>query len=179
MRNFSIVVATDAKGGIGKSGGLPWQLPGDMKYFRTLTSTATAGKTNAVIMGRTTWESIPGKFRPLPQRLNVVLTRRTDLKFPQDVLSAADFPQAFDLIERFSLKSPIDRIFVIGGAKVFQTALSYRECEALYVTEIDQAFACDAFFPDIRPDFELSHAGEPRQEGAVTYAFCTYRRKAI
>jgi len=178
MRNFSIIVATDAKRGIGKSGKLPWQLSGDMKYFRTLTSKAAAGKTNAVIMGRTTWESIPEKFRPLPQRLNVVLTRRTDLTFPPGVLSGVDFPQAFDLIERSSLKSPIDKIFVIGGAKVYQTALSYRECEALYVTEIDQIFACDTFFPDVRPDFELNQSGEPRQEGAVSYAFCTYLRKA-
>ena len=55
---------------------MPWKLPGDMAYFKELTSkTADAGKQNAVIMGRKTWESIPPKFRPLPGRINVVLTR--------------------------------------------------------------------------------------------------------
>ena len=73
---YQLVVAATRKLGIGKSGTMPWKLPGDMAYFKELTSkTAESGKQNAVIMGRKTWESIPPKFRPLPNRVNVVLTR--------------------------------------------------------------------------------------------------------
>ena len=73
---FQLVVAATRKLGIGKAGSMPWKLPGDMAYFKEITSkTADPGKQNAVIMGRKTWESIPPKFRPLPGRINVVLTR--------------------------------------------------------------------------------------------------------
>ena len=73
---FQLVVAATRKLGIGKSGSMPWKLPGDMAYFKDITSkTADSSKQNAVIMGRKTWESIPPKFRPLPGRINVVLTR--------------------------------------------------------------------------------------------------------
>lgn len=73
---FQIVVAATRKLGIGKGGTMPWKLPGDMAYFKELTSrTADPAKQNAVVMGRKTWESIPPKFRPLPGRVNVVLTR--------------------------------------------------------------------------------------------------------
>ena len=73
---FQLVVAATRKLGIGKAGSMPWKLPGDMAYFKEITSrTADPGKQNAVIMGRKTWESIPSKFRPLPGRINVVLTR--------------------------------------------------------------------------------------------------------
>ena len=73
---FQLVVAATRKLGIGKAGSMPWKLPGDMAYFKEITSkTADSGKQNAVIMGRKTWESIPPKFRPLPGRINVVLTR--------------------------------------------------------------------------------------------------------
>ena len=78
---FQLVVAAAKNMGIGKEGGLPWSLPGDMAYFKDLTSrTRDAAKQNAVIMGRRTWESIPAKFRPLKGRINVVLTRLASLQ---------------------------------------------------------------------------------------------------
>lgn len=76
MSNFQLVVAADQSMGIGKDGTLPWKIPGDMAYFRELTSKAVNGaRSNVVIMGRTTWESLPPKFRPLPGRINIVLSR--------------------------------------------------------------------------------------------------------
>ncbi len=72
---FALVVAATKSWGIGRQGVLPWRLPADMAFFRKLTSCTTdPNKRNAVIMGRKTWESIPLKFKPLPQRTNIVLT---------------------------------------------------------------------------------------------------------
>lgn len=71
-----VVAATKDSFGIGKDGTMPWKLPGDMAYFKALTSqTRDSKKQNAVIMGRKTWDSIPAKFRPLPGRINVILSR--------------------------------------------------------------------------------------------------------
>jgi dihydrofolate reductase len=78
MYRLSIIVAATATNGIGINGGLPWRLPREMAYFARITSQAPAGQTNAVIMGRKTWESIPSKFRPLSNRLNIILSRDED-----------------------------------------------------------------------------------------------------
>ena len=77
-RTFSVIVAAASTSmGIGKQGKLPWRLSADMAHFKDVTSTTSSAlKRNAVIMGRATWESIPPRFRPLPSRLNVVLSRQ-------------------------------------------------------------------------------------------------------
>ena len=75
MIKFSLVVAMDEERGIGKQGTLAWRLPADLKHFKEITTEVKdMKKQNAVIMGRKTWESLPEKFRPLPQRLNIVVT---------------------------------------------------------------------------------------------------------
>jgi dihydrofolate reductase len=78
MTRLTIIVAATIKNGIGQSGRLPWRLPQEMAYFARVTTTATDGSVNAVIMGRNTWESIPARFRPLSKRLNVVISRNKD-----------------------------------------------------------------------------------------------------
>ncbi|KAG2437962.1 hypothetical protein HXX76_005577 [Chlamydomonas incerta] len=101
-KGFQLVIAATPSLGIGKNGKLPaWQLPGDMAYFKELTSrTRDAARTNAVIMGRKTWESIPEKFRPLKGRLNIVLSRSfaddADLSADQNSSAAANTPAAPD-----------------------------------------------------------------------------------
>lgn len=78
MLNLTLVVAATTKNGIGKDGTLPWRIPKDLAYFSKVTSNAPIGKANVVFMGRATWESIPVRFRPLKNRLNVVLSRNKD-----------------------------------------------------------------------------------------------------
>ena len=95
MIPFNIIVAVDSKNGIGKKGNLPWSFSADMKRFKEITSTTKdKSKQNAVVMGRKTWNSIPEKFRPLPGRLNLVLTRSQQLFFPVDVMKANSLPEA-------------------------------------------------------------------------------------
>ena len=78
MRRLTIIVAATKHNGIGQNSSLPWRLPKEMKYFSQATSAAPDGKLNAVIMGRNTWESIPKRHRPLPNRINLVTSRNND-----------------------------------------------------------------------------------------------------
>ena len=85
--HLNLIVAACEGLGIGLNGSLPWKLKGEMKYFARMTKTTRdPDKTNAVVMGRKTWESIPEKFRPLSGRLNVVISRRPDYPLPSGVL---------------------------------------------------------------------------------------------
>lgn len=80
--HMNLIVAMDDRGGIGRNGNLPWDLPAEMARFTKLTTlTTNRGNKNAVIMGRKVWESIPPKFRPLKNRLNVVLSRKVLISF--------------------------------------------------------------------------------------------------
>jgi len=179
MRDFEIVVATDAERGIGKEGKLPWNLPGDMKFFRDLTTKTTkTGKENAVIMGRRTWDSIPSRFRPLPGRMNLILSRNKDLKFSSDILHAQSFEEALAMFDRAPLKDIIERVFVIGGAQIYQEALKRPECKVLHVTQLLESFDCDAFFPPYHVDFERIQLSKPAKDGNITYFFSEYRRQA-
>ena len=86
MRSFAAVVAADEEWGIGRDGDLAWRLPGDMRWFRELTiGKPPEGVQNTVIMGRKTWDSIPPRYRPLPGRHNVVVSRNPELSLPEGV----------------------------------------------------------------------------------------------
>merc|ERR1711972_1237626 len=103
-RAISVIVATTQKGGIGKDGTIPWKLPEDMGHFKKVTTAAPHGKINAVIMGRKTWDSIPVNFRPLPDRINVVLSRSSAdptfaFAFPAGVLLANSLNEALAQLE--------------------------------------------------------------------------------
>lgn len=123
LRGFQIVVAATRERGIGKQGHLPWKLPTDMKFFKTVTSvTTSSSKKNAVIMGRHTWESIPEKFRPLPGRLNVILTRSGIKSTPAGVVVSESLQSALALIATPSYSSHVESVFVIGGGQVYRQA---------------------------------------------------------
>eukprot|EP00983_Pelagomonas_calceolata_P026262 824750-Pelagomonas_calceolata.AAC.1 len=119
---FQLVVAASKNGlGIGKDGGLPWKLPGDMAYFKELTlRTHDEKKQNAVIMGRKTWESIPPKFRPLPGRLNIVLSRsgaaQVTAEGAHHVCSSLE--DAVALLSTPEMQARVENQFVIGGGQV-------------------------------------------------------------
>lgn len=145
---FDILVACTKRGGIGKDGAIPWYLPPDLKYFRTITmETAGAGAVNAVIMGRNTWYSLPK--RPLAGRLNVVLSS----SMPADVIeniTAAGAHVCRSLEEALAyLKgvASVEKVFVIGGGRLYAEAIDHPECENVYVTMIENEYDCDTFFP--------------------------------
>jgi dihydrofolate reductase len=171
VKTFDIVVALDRQRGIGKDNRLPWNLPGDMRFFKQTTSEAPPGQRNAVIMGRKTWESIAEKRKPLPGRLNIVLSRRSDLQLPETVLRACSLDEAMQLTGQ---DSSLFSLFVIGGAAVYDEAVRHPACRRLFVTEIDGVFACDTFLQTFPDRFVEKSRREATPEGDVRYAFVTY-----
>lgn len=173
--NFSIIVAMDEKRGIGKDGKLPWHIPAELQHFaKTTRTTNFPEQKNAVIMGRKSWDSIPDKFRPLPGRLNIVLTRQADFAVPAEVLTAASLQDA--LAQASTHRA--EHTFVIGGGHVFEEALRHPACTELLVTEVDGDFECDTFFPAIDPAGFLKKAtSDTHQDAGIEFRFTSYARR--
>ncbi len=165
------IVATDEKNGIGKNGKLPWHLPGDLKFFqRTTTETQNLDKMNMVIMGRTTWESIPEKHRPLRGRVNVVLSRNPDYK----AQGAVVFGSLEDAIT--SADENIETIYIIGGASIYKNSIDNANLTGLYITKIHKTFDCDAFYPNIPSYFStITQLGNGEDEN-ISYEFLLFER---
>jgi len=171
---FSIIVATDQKRGIGKNQDLPWHLSKEMAYFAKIT-TETDGpdQRNAVIMGRTTFFSIPEKFRPLKNRLNIVITSYPELIPSHElVLTATSLDSALELAKT----AASNQVFVIGGATLYRSAVSHPDCDTLLITEIEADFGCDAFFPAIPNSYMVRDQSSLQVEGEIPYRFTTYAR---
>ncbi|RLN32214.1 hypothetical protein BBJ28_00005181 [Nothophytophthora sp. Chile5] len=178
-----VVAAAEANGGIGFRQQIPWRLPTDMKRFRALTVRAPATETpqHAVVMGRKTWESLPAKVRPLPQRYNVVLTRnasyRQSADVPESVGVAASFREALALIQ--AKGDAVDQVFVIGGGAVYAEALAYEGCSHVHLTRVKGDFVCDAFFPsDLKTrGFQIVSESEIKEENGVQFQFVDLERE--
>jgi len=172
MKNFSIIVALDEGRGIGKAGILPWHLPADLKHFKAMTTASAGAGSNVLIMGRKTWESIPDKFRPLPGRLNVVITSQRDYPLPEGVFRVPSLEKALAV---FCAKEDGDMgdIFVIGGAKVFSEAICHPLCQRIYLTRIYSRFDCDVFFPEIPEKFVEAASSRKYEENGKTFSFLT------
>lgn len=177
MRPFNIIVAVDLKQGIGKNGTLPWHLPADMEHFKQVTeSTESESKKNAVIMGRKTWESLPDKFRPLPRRLNVVLTHNKNLSLPEGVLKAKGLAEALALLDKGKFKDSIETVFVIGGGEIFKEALTNPNCRKIYLTQVLSDLGCDVFFPEFKNAFQENFVSAYIIEDSIKYHFAVYSR---
>lgn len=169
---FSVIAAADKNRGIGKDGKIPWNLKGDMAHFKEVTTRPNgSGKLNAVIMGRGTWDSLPERFRPLPGRLNVVLSRQAGLALPSGVIQAPSLDGALQALG----EARVGGVFVIGGGTVYAEAVRHSQCRTVYLTEVEDVFACDTFFPQLPPAFQKVNESEPATEHGVRYRFVTYQ----
>ncbi len=159
---LAILAAVSANRVIGLNNALPWHLPADLKHFKQL----TIGQ--IVVMGRRTFDSI-GKS--LPDRTNVVLTQQRHFDWP-DILTANSIQE---VLEHFC--DDDRRIFIIGGAEIFQQTLPL--CQRLYLTEIQQDFAGDTFFPEYdRDDWrEISREIHHASDSGMEYHFVVLDRK--
>ena len=172
MPGFAIVVAADEAGGIGKDGQLPWRLAGDMAYFKKLTTDSPApGLRNVVIMGRKTWDSIPVRFQPLADRINIVVSRNTSLPLPADVIRVNGFERALAAVEALP---KVGRTFVIGGGEMFEEAIAHPDLLSVYLTRVHATTDCDTFFPSLPARLKLVSCSEKQREGPFTYEFCQF-----
>ncbi|MFA6992259.1 MAG: dihydrofolate reductase [Candidatus Gracilibacteria bacterium] len=169
-----IIVAIDENNGIGIGNQLPWRLKKDMQYFKERTTHVhDPEKENAVIMGRKTWESLPESSRPLPNRMNIVLTSKNDYE-AKDATICGSIEEAIRLCEE---NDYVEKIFFIGGAEVFTQSLEYTD--GLYVTQIKKDFKCDKFFPEIPEYFDdVKKLGEMEESG-ISYDFLLYKKSEI
>lgn len=146
---IALIAARARNGVIGRGGALPWRLKSDLALFKA----ATLGK--PVIMGRKTWDSLPKK--PLPGRLNIVLTR--DLSFePKGAVAVQSFAEAVAMAREQAEEDGAEEVCVIGGAELYAIALP--KAARLYLTEVDLDIEGDAYFPA----FDAAAWREVRQE---------------
>jgi dihydrofolate reductase len=158
------VVAAVARGGvIGRDGTIPWRIPEDARRFRE----ATIG--HPVVMGRRTWESLPDRFRPLPGRRNVVVTRNPDWR-------ADGAERAASLEDALRLLEDAPQVSVIGGAELYADALPL--ADELLLTEIELDVEGDTFFPGWdRSEFDETSREEHVSEDGIPFGFVTYARR--
>lgn len=136
------ILAVDKQGGIGRDGHIPWSLPEDMQHFQNMT------RNHVVVMGRKTYESLPPAAKPLPHRLNIVVTRQLGQ------YATASTPNLFfmpmeDVLD-YVRNHPEKDVFVIGGAEIYKALIC--DIDDVILTKIDEDFKCDT-----RIDLEQLH----------------------
>jgi dihydrofolate reductase len=154
-----LIYARAANGVIGRDGTLPWHLPEDLAHFKRTTLGCP------VIMGRKTWDSLPPRFRPLPGRVNIVITRNADW--------SAQGAQVAHSLEAARDRCPAGSdAWVIGGAQIYAQALPL--ASSVVVTEIAQAFEGDAFAPELGPGWYETRREVQVSADGLPFAFVTY-----
>ena len=150
-----------------QDGRMPWdRIPEDMAHFRKKT------KDYPVIMGRKTFETIPEKFRPLPGRKNIIVTRNKDYEVPDGAVIVHSLEDAFTEAEKENPK----KVFVIGGGEIYKIALPHTK--QIYVSWVEGDHNGDVFFPEFESEFEVTKGHDLRLENPkVTYR--KYRRKNL
>ena len=161
MSRINLIFARAANGVIGKDNTMPWHLPEDLAHFKRLTQGCP------VVMGRKTWDSLPPRFRPLPGRSNIVVTRQRHW-LAEGALRAASLPEALRLCGEAA------DVWVIGGADI------YRQAEPLAVraevTEIAQDFDGDAHAPTLGPAWTETARAPHVAASSLPFAFVTYQK---
>lgn len=158
IMSITLVAAISKNNCIGKNGELPWNISEDLKRVKAL----TLGK--VLIMGRNTWESIPEKYRPLPQRTNVVITRNDTYPLPKEVKKYASIQEALHAHDG-------EDIISFGGEGIFREMITY--ADTLEITHVDQTVdACDAYFPEV----DMTVWKEVWREDHDGFSFVRYQR---
>ena len=168
MQPLHLIYARAANGVIGKDNTMPWHLPEDMAHFKQLTQGC------AVIMGRKTWDSLPPRFRPLPGRTNIVVTRQSDWQ-AEGALRADSLEQALQQAQAASTE-PGRPVWVMGGAQIYAQALPL--AQRIEVTEIAQNVDGDAYAPVLGPEWTEAAREDHTSASGVPFSFVRYVRAA-
>jgi dihydrofolate reductase len=162
----SIIVAVSENNVIGKDNALIWHFPEDMKYFKEKTTG------HVIITGRKNYESIPEKFRPLPNRTNIVITRQSNYNAQGAIVVGS--------VEKALAKSKElgeSEVFIIGGAEIYKQCIDL--ADRLYITRIHKSFEGDAFFPEINLDMwqETNRITHYSEKNNCDFSFIQYEKK--
>ena len=166
--DISLIAAVSRNLTIGKDGDLPWRLPDDMRFFMETTTG------HPVIMGRKSYEALPPKFRPLPNRTNIVITRQVDYLASGAIVlnnlqAGLDYAQTIEDNE----------VFVTGGGEIYTLALPY--ADRIYLTEVNAEVEGDAYFPEFDKSNwkEISRRHHPSDEKHLfAFDFVCYERNS-
>ncbi|MFC4158905.1 dihydrofolate reductase [Chitinimonas lacunae] len=158
MPLISLIAAVARNGTVGRDNAMPWHLPADLRYFKSVTSG------HPVVMGRKTFDSIG---RPLPNRHNIVITRQIDWQ-------VEGITVVHSLEEALAAAGPADEIFIMGGGQIYAQALPL--ADRLYLTEIDADFEGDAFFPAWPREQFREQARQEQQGESFSYRHMVYER---
>ena len=156
-----LVYARARNGVIGKGGVMPWHLPEDLAHFKQVTMGTP------VIMGRKTWESLPPRFRPLPDRRNIVITRNAEW-------NATGAERVGSLQDALALVASEPHVSVIGGGEIFAQALPL--ADVVEVTEIEREFEGDTYAPRLGPEWQESRRERHQSTAGFDYSFATFTR---
>lgn len=159
---LGLIYARARNGVIGRDNAMPWQLPEDLAHFKRTTLGAP------VIMGRKTWDSLPPRFRPLPGRRNIVVTRNQDWH-------ADGAERAGSMEEAMALVADAPRAWVTGGSEIYQQALPL--ADDVVVTEIDAEFDGDAYAPRLGPEWQEVAREQHTSASGLPFAFVTYGKR--
>lgn len=161
------IVAVDSNWGIGCNNELLQMIPEDMKFFKEKTLN------KVVIMGRATFESLPGK-KPLKDRVNIVLSKNEKF-FNKDIIIARSIEEILDLTANYKSED----VFVIGGESVYRQFLPY--CSQAYVTKINNVYLADKYFINLQEEktWILSELSENKQYNNIEYRFAKYINKEL
>lgn len=166
MQPVHLIYARASNGVIGKDNAMPWHLPEDMVHFKQLTGGC------AVIMGRKTWDSLPPRFRPLPGRTNIVVTRQAEWQ-AEGALRADSLEQALEQARAATAQAG-QPVWVMGGAQIYAQALPL--ASRVEVTEIAQAFEGDAYAPTLGAEWIEAERSTHVSSNGQPFAFVSYVR---
>ena len=184
LRQYEIVVSVEKCGGIGNKNQIPWNLRGDMRNFRNLTTRNDYGKKCCIIIGRKTFESIEEKYRPIPDRVNIIISRTMEIVNDEDYFIVRSLKEALQLAANDKYNEVISNVFIVGGESIFNDAMRnyIHLCKKIHVTHVDENFACDRYFTnDLSNDFIKRNESSWKQETdgglQIKYKFATYDKR--
>jgi len=163
---MNLIVAVSDNWGIGNDNKLLYRIREDQQFFKNM----TLGK--VVVMGHSTFKSLPGE-EPLPDRVNIVLSRNAELKIP-GVTVCVSLKQLDEILKPY----PTENVFIIGGESIYSQFLD--SCDIAYVTKVESTPKADTFFPnlDLLPCWNVFEESERKtSKTGIVYRFCTYKSK--
>jgi dihydrofolate reductase len=170
---IKLVVAHDHQRGIGRAGHLPWNIPGELKWLAATTrQTADPQRTNALVMGRATYDSLPASRRPLPGRRSIVVTSSPILD--AGVITAPSLTAAIDAAAGIP---DLEDVFIFGGGRIYAQALEQLIPDELLISVVDGEFGCDTFLAPTPQEYAL-HASSERIYDGTRVAHQVFRRGA-